>query len=63
MESVETTTIYISKEEQSVIEDLIICLNKLSLPLNNDDYVNIFRSIANKDAEADNIEDLLIRYE
>ena len=63
MKSVETTTIYVSKEEQSVIEDLIICLDKLSLPLNNDDYVNIFRSIADKDVEADDIEDLLISYE
>lgn len=63
MTSVETTTIYISKEEQSVIEDLITCLDKLSMPLNNDNYVNIFRAIADKDIETDDIENLLISYE
>lgn len=63
MYSTETTTIYVSKDEQSVIEDLIICLNKLSLSLDNDDYVSIFRAIADREVRADDIDDLLISYE
>lgn len=63
MNSVESTTIYISKDEQSVIEDLIIILNNMSMPLSNDDYVNIFRAIADRDTQPDGIEDMLISYE
>lgn len=63
MNSVESTTIYISKDEQSVIEDLIIILNSMSMPLSDDDYVNIFRAIADRDTQPDDIDNMLISYE
>ena len=63
MESVETVTIYISKEEQSVIQDMIDMLDNMSKSLSNDDYVNIFGAIARVNTHPDDIDDMLISYE
>ena len=58
----ENITLYVSKEEQKVIADLVAFLDGVSISLNDEDYVSVFRAIADKDIQPDYIDNMVIEY-
>lgn len=53
MNLAENITLYVSKEEQKVIAELVAFLDGASISLNDEDYVSIFRAIADEDRYAE----------
>lgn len=54
--------IEVNADEVATIDSLLRLLDDCTIPLTNDDYVSIFRAIANQDEDVDDIDGLKFLY-